>query len=211
MKYWVKTPSIFPILFSKILWKCSIKHPKLYLTFDDGPCEEVTTKILSILKKEKVTATFFCTGKNVKNHPSLYQKILNNGHSVGNHTMNHINGWEKNKRLYFNDIQQASKYINSNLFRPPYGKLNFFAFIKLIKYYKIVFWDVLSGDFDFTIDVNQVIHNVIDNAENGSILVFHDNSKFKEITLSALPEVISILKKRGFIFESIPFSPLWQI
>ena len=211
MKYWVKTPSIFPILFSKILWKCSIKHPKLYLTFDDGPCEEVTTKILSILKKEKVTATFFCTGKNVKNHPALYQKILNNGHSVGNHTMNHINGWEKNKRLYFNDIQQASKYINSNLFRPPYGKLNFFAFIKLIKYYKIVFWDVLSGDFDFTIDVNQVIHNVIDNAENGSILVFHDNSKFKEITLSALPEVISILKKRGFIFESIPFSPLWQI
>ena len=209
MKYWVKTPSIFPMLFSKILWKCSIKDPKLYLTFDDGPCEEVTTKILSILKKEKVTATFFCTGKNVKNHPALYQKILNNGHSVGNHTMNHINGWEKNKRLYINDVKQASKHINSNLFRPPYGKLNFFTLISLIKSYKIVLWDVLSGDFDLTIGVNQVIHNVIDNAENGSILVFHDNIKFKEITLSALPEVISILKKRGFYFESIPFSPLW--
>ena len=117
--------------------------------------------------------------------------------------------WKKNKRLYINDVKQASKYINSNLFRPPYGKLNFFTLISLIKSYKIVLWDVLSGDFDLTIDVNQVIHNVIDNAENGSILVFHDNIKFKEITLSALPEVISILKKRGFYFESIPFSPLW--
>ena len=209
MKYWVKTPSIFPILFSTIQWKFSSKHPKLYLTFDDGPCEDATTKILSILEKEKVKATFFCTGKNVKNQPELYQKILKNGHSVGNHTMNHINGWKKNKRLYINDVKQASKYINSNLFRPPYGKLNFFTLISLIKSYKIVLWDVLSGDFDLTIDVNQVIHNVIDNAENGSILVFHDNIKFKEITLSALPEVISILKKRGFYFESIPFSPLW--
>lgn len=208
MRYWVKTPRFFPILFPNIVWKLASKQPKLYLTFDDGPTEEVTYKILSILKREKVPATFFCTGNNVKIHSDIYQKILNNGHSVGNHTMNHINGWKKNKGEYLKDVKEASQYINSNLFRPPYGKLNILALPSLLKSYKVVVWDVLSGDFDFTLEVNQVIHNVIDNVQSGSILVFHDNKKYKNSTLTALPKVITTLKKRGFGFEAIPFSLL---
>ena len=209
MKYWVKTPSFFPILFPKIVWRLASKHQKLYLTFDDGPTEEVTYKILSILKREKVPATFFCTGTRVKIHSDIYQKILNNGHSVGNHTMNHINGWKKNKSEYLKDVKEASQYINSNLFRPPYGKLNILALPSLLKSYKVVVWDVLSGDFDSTLEVNQVIQNVIHNVKSGSILVFHDNKKYKDSTLKALPKVITTLKERGFSFEAIPFNLLW--
>ena len=208
MRYWVKTPSIFKILFPKIVWNFSEKEQKVFLTFDDGPSTNVTDSILTILEQEKVRATFFCIGKNVKKNPELADKILKKGHSIGNHSMTHVNGWRTRKNSYLRNINEASEYINSNLFRPPFGRFNLYSLYQILKKYKLVMWDVLSGDFDEKIEEKAVINNVIKNVANGSIIVFHDNNKSKEKTLSALIKTIKKLKEKGFSFEAIPFNPV---
>ena len=208
MRYWVKTPTIFKRLFPKIVWNFSEKEQKVFLTFDDGPSTNVTDSILTILEQEKVRATFFCIGKNVKKNPELADKILTLGHSIGNHSMTHVNGWRTRKNSYLRNINEASEYINSNLFRPPFGRFNLYSLDQILKKYKLVMWDVLSGDFDEKTEEKAVINNVINNVANGSIIVFHDNNKSKEKTLSALIKTIKKLKEKGFSFEAIPFNPV---
>jgi peptidoglycan/xylan/chitin deacetylase (PgdA/CDA1 family) len=178
------------------------------LTFDDGPSSLVTENILTILEKENIKATFFCVGKNVLKNPDLYEKILTNGHSVGNHSMTHPNGWKANSDFYQNDIKKAISVINSNLFRPPFGKLNVRSLKSLKKTFQIIMWDVVSGDFDLKLSSNKVISNVVDNARNGSVILMHDKDKFKALTLSSLLPIIKALKEKGFCFKPIPFSPL---
>ena len=208
MKYWVKTPRFVPYVFSELVWRFSPAKPNIYLTFDDGPSSLVTEDILSILEEESIKATFFCVGKNVIKNPDLYKKILSSGHSIGNHSMTHPNGWKANSGFYQNDINQATELINSNLFRPPFGKLNIKSLKSLKKKFQIVMWDVVSGDFDLKLSSNKVISNVVDNTRNGSIIVMHDNDKFKALTLSSLLSIIKGLKKKGFCFKPIPFNPL---
>jgi peptidoglycan/xylan/chitin deacetylase (PgdA/CDA1 family) len=208
MRYWVKTPTIFKVLFPQLVWNFAENEQKVFLTFDDGPSTSVTDSILTILEEEKVRATFFCIGKNVKKNPELANKILKKGHSIGNHSMTHVNGWRTRKKSYLKNINEASEYINSNLFRPPFGRFNFYSLYKILKKYKLVMWDVLSGDFDEKLEEKAVINNVIKNVSNGSIIVFHDNNKCKEKTLSALLKTIKKLKEKGFSFEVIPFNPV---
>jgi peptidoglycan/xylan/chitin deacetylase (PgdA/CDA1 family) len=208
MKYWIKTPFLIPYLFTGLIWRFSSKSPILYLTFDDGPSNSVTEAILKILKEAKVSASFFCVGKNVKKNQDLFKKIKANGHSIGNHSMTHPNGWKVDKSIYLKDIQNASKLINSNLFRPPYGKINFKSISSLKKTFKIIMWDIVSGDFDNSLSTETVVNNVVKNARNGSVIVLHDNDSFKDLTLSSLPKIIKQLKGKGFTFKAIPFSPL---
>lgn len=208
MKYWVKTPRFVPYVFSELVWRFSPSIPNIYLTFDDGPSSLVTENILTILEKENIKATFFCVGKNVLKNPDLYEKILTNGHSVGNHSMTHPNGWKANSDFYQNDIKKAISVINSNLFRPPFGKLNIRSLKSLKKTFQIIMWDVVSGDFDLKLSSNKVISNVVDNARNGSVILMHDKDKFKALTLSSLLPIIKALKEKGFCFKPIPFSPL---
>ena len=208
MKYWIKTPFLIPYLFTGLIWRFSSKSPILYLTFDDGPSNSVTEAILKILKEAKVSASFFCVGKNVKKNQDLFKKIKANGHSIGNHSMTHPNGWKVDKSIYLKDIQNASKLINSNLFRPPYGKINFKSIWSLKKIFKIIMWDIVSGDFDNSLSTETVVNNVVKNARNGSVIVLHDNDSFKDLTLSSLPKIIKQLKGKGFTFKAIPFSPL---
>jgi len=206
MRYWVKTPTIFKVLFPKIVWNFAENEQKVFLTFDDGPSTSVTDSILTILEQEKVRATFFCIGKNVKKNPELADKILKKGHSIGNHSMTHVNGWRTRNNSYLSNINEASEFINSNLFRPPFGRFNIYSLHQILKKYKLVMWDVLSGDFDEKTEEKAVINNVINNVANGSIIVFHDNNKSKEKTLSALIKTIKKLKEKGFSFEAIPFN-----
>ena len=206
MKYWIKTPRIIQLIFLRLLWRLSPTKPVVYLTFDDGPNDSTTTDILKILEKEKVKGTFFCIGNNVVKNPKVFQEIIDKGHSVGNHSMSHINGWKVTKNKYLEDIEKASEIIKSNLFRPPFGKLNFRSASKLKKKFEIVMWDINSGDFDETLSYFQVIENVLKNARNGSIIVLHDNKKFKHLTLNALLPIIRGLKDKGFEIEAIPFN-----
>ena len=150
----------------------------IYLTFDDGPIPGVTEKILDILETYNAKATFFCIGENVKKKPKLYQTIIDKGHAVGNHSMNHINGFKTSKKKYIEDVLKAKKFINSNLFRPPYGKYTPKQHKALKKLgFQTVFWSYLTYDFDSSLKSEKRIINTISNCKNGSILVFHDNLK----------------------------------
>ena len=208
MWYWVKTPYIIKKIFRNQVWNIPTNKPEVYLTFDDGPTKGVTEKVLTILKKYNAKATFFCIGRNVVKNPDIFIRITNEGHSIGNHSMTHPMGWGKSKKMYLRDIEKAQKYINSNLFRPPYGKINIKSNKTLQKKYKIIMWDIVGGDFDENCSPKKVIENITLNLSKGSIIVLHDNLKFKEKMLSALPTVIENIQKKGFELKAIPFSPL---
>ena len=203
MFYAVKTPKLLTYLFSSLIWKIPNDNKTVYLTFDDGPTEKVTRKILEVLKNEKVKAPFFCVGKNVEKYPDLFACIKAEGHAVGNHTNTHLNGWKTNKKQYLEDVEEADKLIKSNLFRPPYGKLNWRSKKDLQRKYKIVMWDVAGGDFDQYLSIKDVVKNIINNVNPGSIVVLHDNQKFMAKTVEALPIIIKELKAKKYRFGLI--------
>ena len=203
MFYAVKTPKLLTYLFSSLIWKIPNDNKTVYLTFDDGPTEKVTRKILEVLKNEKVKASFFCVGKNVEKYPDLFACIKAEGHAVGNHTNTHLNGWKTNKKQYLEDVEEADKLIKSNLFRPPYGKLNWRSKRDLQRKYKIVMWDVAGGDFDQYLSIKDVVKNIINNVNPGSIVVLHDNQKFMAKTVGALPIIIKELKAKKYRFGLI--------
>jgi len=179
----------------------------LYLSFDDGPHPEATPFVLEQLSNFDAKASFFCIGKNVKLYTEIYAAILAADHVVGNHTQNHINGWKNTTENYIADIQEAIKVINSNLFRPPYGRISF-SQIKVLRLdpalpQQIVMWDVLSGDFDTTITGEQCANNVIQHAGPGSIVVFHDSAKAMDRLRIALPKVLTHFSKLGYQFKAL--------
>lgn len=178
----------------------------MYLTFDDGPNETATPFVLEQLKKYNAKATFFCVGNNVMKHPELYKQLLNEGHITGNHTFSHVNGWKVSDEAYFKDIIEARKYIDSSLFRPPYGRITRFqarhlqeTALKL----KVIMWDVVSGDFDTTITPARCTRNVLHNAGAGSIVVFHDSVKAFANLKEALPATLDHFSVKGYRFEAI--------
>jgi len=203
MFYAVKTPKFLTYLFSSLVWKIPNDKKTVYLTFDDGPTEKVTRKILEVLKNENVKASFFCVGKNVEKYPDLFTCIKEEGHAIGNHTNTHLNGWKTNKKQYLEDVEEADKLIKSNLFRPPYGKLNWRSKRDLQRKYKIVMWDIAGGDFDPYLSIKDVVKNIINNVNTGSIVVLHDNQKFMSKTVEALPIIIKELKAKKYRFGLI--------
>lgn len=202
--YLTKTPCIFKKLFSNYTWCFTTSKKEIYLTFDDGPTLKVTDFVLAELKKHNAKATFFCIGKNVVNHPEIYQRILDDGHSVGNHTHNHLKGWKHRTKNYIKNCALAKEYITSNLFRPPYGKIKSSQAKLLQKLgYKIIMWDVLSADFDTKISKEKCLQNVLKNTTNGSIIIFHDSIKASKKLRYVLPKVLEEFSKRGFSFKAI--------
>ena len=178
--------------------------PIVYLTFDDGPTTECTEKILEILAIHEVKATFFCVGENARQHPELIKKIIEGGHNIGNHTMHHKNGFKTGIQKYVNEVLQASEYIPSKLFRPPYGKCNIFQNLKLRKLgYKIIQWDVIAYDWDKTRTPHDVLSIIEKYVRNGSIIVLHDSVKASDRTLPILSTLIISLKSRGFEIKTI--------
>jgi peptidoglycan/xylan/chitin deacetylase (PgdA/CDA1 family) len=184
----------------------------MYLTFDDGPHPTITPYVLETLKQYNAKATFFCIGKNVVEHPAVYRQILEEGHRTGNHTHNHFNGWKVKNDQYINNIIQAAQYIDSNLFRPPYGKITQFQ-VKVLteiaaykgsdRKFNIVMWDVLSGDFDTTLSAETCSLHVTRKAKAGSIVVFHDSEKAFPRMKEALPRVLKYFSEKGYRFEAI--------
>jgi peptidoglycan/xylan/chitin deacetylase (PgdA/CDA1 family) len=205
MFYAVRIPSWFSKLNSSLVLKISTKEKILYLTFDDGPHETATPFVLDELKKYNAKATFFCLGKNVQAHPEIYQRILNEGHLTGNHTFNHLNAWHVKHEEYMNDVKHAAQFIQSKLFRPPYGRMypQLSKKLRIHLGYKIIMWHVLSGDFDESIAPEKCLHNVLNKAQKGSIIVFHDSSKASKNLRFALPEVLKNFTEKGFVFKSL--------
>jgi hypothetical protein len=205
--YFIKTPFWLRIIYSSCIWRKSNQEQVLYLSFDDGPHPEATPFVLEQLSKFDAKASFFCIGENVQLHPSIYNAIIAAGHVVGNHTQNHMNGWKNTTTNYIADIQKATKVIDSNFFRPPYGRISF-SQIKALRLHtnlpqQIIMWDVLSGDFDTTITGEQCAENVIQHAGPGSIIVFHDSTKAMDRLRIALPKVLAYFSKLGYQFKAL--------
>ncbi len=206
---WVKTNRFIKWIFPKYVWEIPNNENKIYLTFDDGPTPEITEWVLELLKKHNIKATFFCIGNNIEKHPEIFQKVIADGHSIGNHTFNHLKGWKTKTDDYIGNTRICEEIIennseNSKLFRPPYGKIKFSQSRILRKIgYKIIMWDVLSVDYDKNITPEKCLENVIKNTASGSVIVFHDSIKAFANLEFALPKAIEYLKEKGFIFDRI--------
>ena len=201
--YLVKTPRFMQTMFPNYTWNVKTDEKIIYLTFDDGPIPEVTPWVLDMLDKYDAKATFFCVGENVEKHPSVFEQVLNAGHAVGNHTYNHLNGWETDILPYFHNVRNCARLVQSSLFRPPYGKLTPKQTQFLARHYRIVMWDVLSGDFDQEISKDDCLNNVILSARRGSVIVFHDSLKAESRMKYALPRVLEHFTAKGYRFESL--------
>jgi peptidoglycan-N-acetylglucosamine deacetylase len=205
----VKVPHLIQF-FSKrwLLWNVPVSEKKLYLTFDDGPVPEVTPKVLEILGKYNVKATFFCVGENVQKHPELFQQLKEHGHGVGNHTFHHVKGWKTSTDEYLREVALCNMQVNSVLFRPPHGQITPFQILKIRKAgYKIVMWGILSCDFQQEISPEQCLQNVLKNVKPGHIIVFHDSIKAQKNMLPALDACLKELLIQGYSFEILKNQP----
>jgi peptidoglycan/xylan/chitin deacetylase (PgdA/CDA1 family) len=206
MIYFIKTPWWQKLLYKNCIWQIKGTKKTIFLTFDDGPHPTITPFVLNELKKYNAKATFFCIGKNVLLHNDIYRRITTEGHTIANHTYNHLNGWKTDNDIYLENIAEAKKHIDSKLFRPPYGKITKSQLQQLTtKRFQLhtIMWSVLSGDFDKKITPEKCLHNVIKNAKNGSIVVFHDSEKAFERLQYALPKVLEYFTEQGYSFEKI--------
>lgn len=203
--YWVKTNRIIKWLFPNYVWDMNGNGKTVYLTFDDGPTPEITEWVLSQLDAYQAKATFFCIGSNIARNPGIFKKVIANGHSIGNHTFGHVNGWHTPDANYLENVNLCEKEIdkfevkNSRLFRPPYGKLNKKQSMALRNSgYKIVMWDILSADFDTKITPEKCLDNVLKNINSGSIIIFHDSVKAFGNLQTTLPKTLQFLKENGY-------------
>jgi peptidoglycan/xylan/chitin deacetylase (PgdA/CDA1 family) len=202
--YLTNSPFWLQWLYPTLTWHKNRKEKYVYLTFDDGPIPVVTPFVLNTLKKFNVKATFFCIGDNVSKYPDLYKDVVSNGHAVGNHTFNHLKGWSTADDEYLLNIEKCAKLVESPLFRPPYGRMRRSQIRKFgvkFPHMKIIMWDVLSGDFDPNISIEQCTRNVLKNVKNGSVIVFHDSEKAFPRLQQSLPIVLQKLQSSGFGFK----------
>lgn len=194
-------------MFSNFTWDLPNTDKKIYLTFDDGPTPEITDWVLNQLQKYNAKATFFCIGDNIRKYPEIFSKIINEGHSAGNHTFNHLNGWKTSTTEYLENTKLCEASISnpkSKIFRPPYGKLKLTQSKKIRQLgYKIIMWDVLSADFDRTISPEKCLENVLKNTVSGSVIIFHDSVNAFPNLEYALPETLKYLSEKGFVFDKI--------
>ncbi len=231
--YLVKSPFFLKWYYPNLVWNKSRREKIIYLTFDDGPIPIVTEFVLKTLSTYNAKATFFCIGDNIEKHAEVFNAVLKAGHSIGNHTFNHLNGWKTDDKIYIKNVLKAQALIQTNLFRPPYGRIKK-AQIKMVSgiryqvsginsalnlkfhtlklkpntsnlkpHTSIIMWDVLSGDFDINLSPEKCYQNVINNARNGSIVVFHDSLKAFERLKYALPKVLEYFALQGFRFERL--------
>jgi peptidoglycan/xylan/chitin deacetylase (PgdA/CDA1 family) len=215
--YWVKTHWLIKKIFYRFTWRFSTSKKIVYLTFDDGPTPEITDWTLEILKEYNAKATFFCNGANIAKYPELFKNIQNGGHAIGNHTFNHLNGWQSSTTKYIENVELCERIINDfsvennsheKIFRPPYGKLKPQQ-VKLLrqKGYKIIMWDILSADFDSSVSPKKCAENVLNNVQPGSIIIFHDSLKASKNLTHALPLTLAYLKENDFVMKAIKFVP----
>lgn len=202
-----------PIFVQKILpsytWRRKNAQKVVYLTFDDGPIPEVTTWVLQLLALYNAKATFFCVGENIQKHPEVYKQVLAEGHSVGNHTYNHLKGMNVSDEEYIENTKLCAEAMSKEpfvgkLFRPPYGKIKFSQTRKLKTLgYEIILWDVLTGDFDAKLTKEKCLSASLNATKSGSIVVFHDSLKTYEKLQFVLPQYLKVLSEQGYQFRAL--------
>jgi len=199
----VQTNFLGKILYPQLLWSLPTGKKEIFVTFDDGPHPEITPQVLNILGKFDAKATFFCVGHNVEKFPATYREIISKGHQVGNHTFNHLKGWETSDEEYFKNIKKCRQLVDSKLFRPPHGRIKRSQIKFLKNEYKIVMWSVLSYDFSKKVSKEKCLQISLKHTKAGSIIVFHDSEKAAEKMLYALPLFLEHFQRKGFVFKAL--------
>lgn len=211
--YLIKTPWLLKKLYPNFVWDGPNNPRCIYLTFDDGPIPIVTPFVLNILKQYNAKATFFCIGDNVRKHPDIFEQVKNAGHAIGNHTFNHLKGWDTDDKVYLDNFLQADELLHTKLFRPPYGRMKK-SQLKLLQEAKpglqAIMWNILSADFDVNITPERCLDNVLKNTRGGDMVLFHDSLKAKERMEYALPKAMEVWSREGYEFRTIPESVLSQ-
>lgn len=202
MSWVVSPPKALRMLYPGCTWRMD-PDKAVYLTFDDGPTPGVTDAVLDILQEAGIKATFFVLGKNVEAHPELFHRIVAEGHQVGNHTHNHFNGWKTSTLSYVADFNRAAQHIPSHLFRPPYGRIRRSQLNRIRRSHKVIMWDVLSGDYQRKATPQICTQRVMKHISPGSIVVFHDSHKAARNVLGCLPDIISMIKQKGYAMQPI--------
>jgi len=208
-----RTPFFLPWLYPSLTWRISTSKKELYLTFDDGPVTGPTEFVLDTLQKFNIKATFFCIGENIRKYPEVFKKIVHHGHTIGNHTYNHLNGWKTKAADYESNVLLCEDEINTQflrfenlrqtkIFRPPYGRIKG-GQIEMLSSFKIIMWDVLSVDYNHHLSGEMCLKNTIRATRAGSIIVFHDSFKAEKNLTFVLPRFIEHFVSQGYTFKAI--------
>lgn len=202
----VVVPRWIQMLYPTGMWKMASDEKKLYLTFDDGPHATITPQVLDMLRSFNAKATFFCVGDNVRKNPDVFQWILQEGHTVGNHTYHHLNGWHTESDRYAKDVKKADELIQSPLFRPPYGRVKN-SQVKWLHSngFQLVMWTLLTSDYDQHLSQERCAKRVIDKLSPGAIVLFHDGEKAEKNMLFALKKLLQHASSEGYQFEAITY------
>lgn len=203
-----KTIPLLRRIYPEMTWRIPSSVPTVYLTFDDGPIPEVTEFVLETLGRYDAKATFFCIGDNIRKHPEVFRQVVDAGHSVGNHTFNHLKGWHTEDQVYFENTAACQALLPpTRLFRPPYGRIRKRQAQHLLADHEIIMWDVLTGDYSPSLSPESVLKGTTRACESGSLVVFHDSIKAWRNMSYALPRTIEYLLERGFRLETLPMLP----
>lgn len=209
--YFNNATGVLSLLFPSLEWKINTNKKEIFLTFDDGPVPQVTEFVLEQLEKYRAKATFFCVGDNIRKHPEIFKKIYKNGHSCGNHTFHHKNGWKTGDKEYFDNIAQCADVMKregylphgKQLFRPPYGKIKRSQIAQLKDDYRIIMWNVLTGDFNPDLDKEKCLQKALKYTQSGSIVIFHDSYKAEKNMAFALPRFLEFYSEKGYSFKAL--------
>lgn len=208
-----RTPFFLPWLYPQLVWKRDTQEKKIFLTFDDGPVPGATEFVLETLKKNDARATFFCIGENVRKHPDVFSKVVEAGHVIGNHTFNHLKGWNYSTQEYIDNVRLCESQFNLTgivnqqsgvkpLFRPPYGRIKR-GQIRALSNYRIIMWDVLTHDYIASFSPERCLSGAIRATRPGSIVVFHDSIKAERNMMYALPRHLEYFSEKGYSFDTL--------
>jgi peptidoglycan/xylan/chitin deacetylase (PgdA/CDA1 family) len=199
-----RTPSVLRSFYPSLLWRVDTSEKEIYLTFDDGPIHGPTDFVLDTLKSFNAKGTFFCIGDNIQKHPEQLKKIISEGHAVGNHTFNHLNGWRTTNDLYMQNVNECQLLLpEKKLFRPPFGRIKFSQVPLLKKDYQIVMWDILTFDYDRSLAKEKCLRGAISALRPGSIVVFHDSIKAEKNLTYVLPGFMEHCATEGYSFKAL--------
>lgn len=211
-------------LYPEFIWRIPTKEKEIFLTFDDGPIPEITEFVLEELNKYQAKATFFCIGGNIEKYPNIFQQLVNQQHTIGNHTFNHLKGWDTEDEIYVDNFKKcenimverssffdvrSSEYehltskFEKRKFRPPFGRIKRNQAKEVLKSHEIVMWDVLTGDYDQSLSKERVLKKTLQYTEQGTIVLFHDSIKASRNMMYALPKFLEHFSERGFIFKAL--------
>lgn len=191
-------------LYPHALWRMSPREKYVYLTFDDGPIPEATPWVLDVLDRFQAKATFFMVGDNAHRYPELLEEVRRRGHSIGNHTYNHVGGLRLSSWKYLYNCHRAAEILHTRLFRPPHGWMGPVQYRTMRHFgYTVVMWDLVTRDYSRRLTAQDVLENVKRYARNGSIITFHDSLKSIDKLKQILPDALQWLKDQGYEFRRI--------